>query len=250
MFQKYILLGMIVFLGGCTTFNPATERNELIFISTPEEVAMGVQADQELSSKNKVISGTEEAERLERIGQKVAHVSDRQDFAYHFKLVESEDLNAFTVPGGFIYFYTGLFRKLKTDDQVAAVLAHEIGHCAAKHTVKRFQAALGYNLVSSMMGQVMTAKAPGAASIMSMGANAVAQLAMSAYSRQDESQADHLGIKYLRLSGYNLNAMIEMFEILEQNTHADSTPLILRTHPLTKDRLEAVRKEIEAIEKK
>lgn len=237
------LLGGFLFLSGCTTYNTATRRNEFIFISTPQEMSMGLEAHRELASKYKIITGTEEALRLERIGQQIARVSDRRDMPYYFYLIENDEINAFTIPGGRVYFYTGLFRKL-TDAQVAAVLAHELAHGSAKHTVKKFQAALGYNMASSVIGRILETKAPGTASIASMGANAIAQLAMSAYGRQDEYEADRLGIKYLYLAGIDLNAMIETFYVLEKNTKKEYTPLILRSHPFIKDRIEAVKAEI------
>lgn len=240
------LVSVVCFLSSCTTYNSATRRNEFIFISTPQEISMGLEAHRELASKYKIVTATEEAIRLERIGQRIARVSDRRDMPYYFYLIESDEINAFTIPGGRIYFYTGLFRKL-TDAQVAAVLAHELAHGSAKHTVKKFQAALGYNMVSSVVGRILETRAPGTASIASLGANTIAQLAMSAYGRQDEYEADRLGIKYLYLAGIDLNAMIETFYVLEKNTRKEYTPLILRSHPFIKDRIEAVKAEINQV---
>ncbi len=248
--KRWILFCVIFFFSGCSTFNPATNRNEVILIPTSQEVSMGQQAHKELSLKNKIITGTEEAKRLDRIGQTVVRHSDRQDYVYHFNLVESNDFNAFTIPGGYIYFYTGLFRALTSDDQIAAVLAHEIGHCSAKHTVKRFQATLGYSWIGQILGEVLSTKAPGIAPVINMGANSIAQLAMSAYSRHDEYEADRLGIKYLYLAGFQLDAMIKAFDILQENSKGDYVPLILRTHPYIKDRIEAIKKEIEEIKQK
>lgn len=240
----------ILLLAGCTTYNPATNHNEFIFISTAQEVAMGKKAHQQLCSQYKMITGTPEAARLERIGQTVARVSDRQDFVYHFNLVESKELNAFTLPGGYIYFFTGLDSQLHTDDQIAAVLAHEIGHCAARHVVKRFQAALGYNWIGGLVDEVLSLRFPSIEPVAVMSANTIAQLAMGSYSRHDEYEADRLGIKYLYLSGYDLNAMIQVFDILQRNTKRDHVPLILRTHPFLKDRIEAVKKEMVLVKQK
>lgn len=240
---------LISCLGGCVTYNAATGRNEMIFVSTSTEVNMGNQLDRELSSKNKILKDTPAAKRLERIGQRVARISDRQDYAYHFHLVESKDVNAFTTPGGHIYFYTGLFDKLTTDDQIAAVIAHEIGHCSAKHTIKKFQAAMGYGVVRNVALQVLSMKVPGATNIASLGSDGIMQLAMTSYGRQDEYEADRLGIKYLYLSGYDLNAMIQVFHVLEASDKS-KVPLILRTHPFVKDRIAALGKAIEDVKSK
>ncbi len=241
------LCALLLLLSGCATYNAATGRNEVIWISTSSEVSMGRDVHREISSKYKVIEEGQEFDRLNRIGQRVARVSDRQDFQYHFYLVESDEINAFTVPGGNVYFFTGLFRKMPSDDTIAAVLAHEVGHSAAKHTVKKFQAAMGYNVVRDLVMNVLAVKAPQAKTIAQLGADGVMGLSMSAYGRHDEYEADKLGIKYLYLAGYDLNAMIKTFEILQENSKGDHTPLILRTHPFIKDRMEAAKKEIESV---
>ena len=241
---------LCIFLAGCATYNTATQRNEVIFVSTPSEVAMGKSASTQICSQNKIIDDTPEGKRVQSIGARVARVSDRQDFQYHFHLIDSDEINAFTVPGGHIYFYTGLLRRLHTDDQIAAVLAHEIGHCAAKHTIKKFQAALGYHVARNVVVNILVWKAPMVQSVAGLGGDAVMRLATSAYSRRDESEADKLGIKYLYLAGFDLNGMIQMFDILQEATKGDHTPLILRTHPFLKDRITAARKEIEAVGRK
>lgn len=242
----------LLFLCGCVTYNAATGRNEMIFVSTASEVQMGNQADREISAKNKILKDTPESKRLETLGQRVARISDRQDIQYRFHLIESDELNAYTVPGGHIYFYTGLFRKLATDDQIASVLAHEIGHCAAKHTIKRFQAAMQYNVARNVALRVLAWKVqvPGVQNIAALGADGIMNLAMGSYSRHDEYEADRLGIKYLYLAGFNLDGMIQAFEVLKVGDNTNKAPLILRTHPFIKDRIDAIKKEIPAVKEK
>jgi predicted Zn-dependent protease len=187
--------------------------------------------------------------RLSMIGQRVAQVSDRQDYQYNFFLVDKDDMNAFTVPGGNIYFYTELYRKLPSDDEIAAVLAHEIGHCAARHTIKRFQIGLGYDLFGAMAFR--SAQAELGVRIARMGADALMNLGMSAYSRNDEYEADRLGVKYMYLAGYRPEAMVDTFNILASHTKNDDKDwLLLRSHPYLKDRIVAVKKEIETVESK
>ncbi len=244
---SWVLLCICV--SGCATYNTATGRSEMIFISTSSEVSMGNKINHELMSKNKICINTPSSKRLERIGSRLARVSDRQDIAYHFYLIESPEINAFAVPGGHIYCYTGLFDRLTTDDQIAAVLGHEIGHLAAKHTVKKFQAALGYDVMRNVLLEVLSYKAPGIGNIASMGSDGLMHLAMSGYGRQDEYEADRLGIKYLYLSGYDLNAMIELFHVLDP-TDKNKVPLIFRTHPFVKDRIARVSNVIKDVRSK
>jgi predicted Zn-dependent protease len=233
---------------GCATYNTATGRREFIFISTDSEVTMGRSFDAQLKQEYKVSQDKEKADRVNRIGQKLVSVSDRQDFQYHFTLIEKDELNAFTLPGGYIYFFTGLYDKLSDDDEIAAVLAHEIGHSAARHTVKKYQAALGYDLVSRILFARFSSDV--ARQVASLGGGLVANIAMSAYGRRDEYEADHLGIKYMRLAGYDLNGMIRTFQILKANSKGPEPPTFLRTHPYIDDRIKAVQKEIQDSEAK
>lgn len=240
-------VALILFLTGCAslgTYNPATGRKEFIFISTPEEVSLGNNLHQNLSKKFKFSDETKDTERIRRIGQRLAQVSDRRDYQYQFFLIEKNEMNAFTTPGGRIYVFSGLIDKLRSDDEVASVLAHEIGHCAARHTVKKFQAALGYNLVGSIiLGQV----GEGAQQIASMSSNMIMNIVFSAYGRKDEYEADRLGIKYLHLAGYDPRASITMLQILQRESKGAGAPTVLRSHPHIPDRIEAAKKEIQLI---
>ena len=239
---------LFIQLTGCATYNAATGRKEFIFISTDAEVSMGQSFDAQLKGEYPFSHDARKTARIERIGQRLAQVSDRQDFAYHFTLIAKDELNAFTIPGGRIYFFEGLYDKLSSDDQIAAVLAHEIGHSAARHTVKKFQAALGYDFVARvLLSQVANDTAR---QLASLGGGFIVNVAMSAYGRQDEFEADRLGIKYMRLAGYNLNGMIQTFEILKANSKGSEPPAILRTHPHLDDRIKAVEKELQDVNAK
>ncbi|OGX05955.1 MAG: hypothetical protein A2Z88_02670 [Omnitrophica WOR_2 bacterium GWA2_47_8] len=246
-FQLIVFLVSVTFLSGCAslgTYNPATERRELIFISTPSEVSMGKDIHSQLQREYEISYDLVKTGRLKNIGQRLAQVSDRQDFKYNFYLINKDEMNAFTTPGGNIYFFSGLLDKLTSDDEVASVLAHEIGHCAARHTVKKFQAALGYDLIGSiLLSQVSPENQM--RNVLLRSSNTVMSLIFSAYGRQDEFESDHLGLKYMHLAGFNLDGMIKAFEVLEQNSKGDGRiPLILRTHPYIKDRIIKVKDEI------
>lgn len=233
---------------GCTTYNAATGRNEFIAIGTSEEISLGQNVHSQIEQNYKISNNTELNERLNRIGQRIAQVSDRQDYQYNFYVVDKDEMNAFTTPGGNIYFYSGLLNKLKRDDQIAAVLAHEIGHCAAKHTVKKYQAALGYDLISTiLLGQIDSQANKQLAAISS---NAMMGLISSSYGRKDEYEADKLAVKYMYFSGYDLNGIIEAFEILKKESQETKTVLLLRSHPYLDDRIKEVQQEIAAVKQK
>ncbi len=241
-------LSSAVGLCGCATlgeFNSATGRKEFILIPTDAEVSMGKNIHQEIVAQYGLVTQKAQLDRLQSIGRRLARVSDRQDYQYNFFLVNGKDINAFTTPGGNVYFFVGLLNKLTTDDQIAAVLAHEIGHCAARHTIKKYQAQLGYNLIGSIIfSQVQMGE--GVKQTAQLASNAAMQLAMSAYSRQDEYEADRLGVKYMYLAGYNLNGMIETLQVLERESKGAKPPLILSTHPYVSDRIKAAQEEIKS----
>lgn len=243
------ILFFVTFLSGCGTFgtyNTATGKKEFIMISTAEEVAMGQSVDQNLRSEYKYSSNSALKSRVEGIGRKIAEVSDRKDYQYNFFVIEKDELNAFTTPGGNIYIFTGLLNKLTTDAQIAAVIAHETGHCAAKHVVKKYQASLGYDIVKKLiLGRLDSSGS--AAQVVSMSSGTLMNLVFSKYSRGDEFEADRLGVKYLYLSGYDLNGIIETLTILQNESKGSAGPLILSSHPYLKDRIESVKREMQVL---
>ena len=243
-FLALLSLSLSVGCASLSEYNPATGRQEFIIIPTDTEVSMGKSIHQQIVSEFGISPKKDEFNKIKLIGQRLARISDRQDYEYNFYLLNSKEINAFTTPGGNVYFFSGLLNKLKTDDEIAAVLAHEIGHCAARHTIKKYQAVLGYNLIGSLIfSQVHVGE--GAKATAQLASDTAVQLAMSAYGRQDEYQADQLGVKYMYLAGYNLNGMIETLEILKKESQGRAPPLILSTHPYLDDRIKAVKKEIE-----
>ncbi len=229
-------------------YNPATGREEFIMISTSSEVKMGQSIHESITKKYKLSRNAAQAERVQGIGDRVAKISDRQDYEYHFYVLEDDEMNAFTTPGGNVYIYTGLLEKLKSDDQIASVLAHEVGHCAARHTIKKFQAALGYDLISTI---VLNSIGEGTAQqITQLSSNAVMSIVFSSYNRKDEYEADRLGVKYMHLACFDPDASIETFKVLEADSKGPDVPLILRSHPYIHDRIRMVEEEGKLLEQK
>lgn len=243
----FAILCLSFVCAGCAslgTYNPATGRNEFIFISTPEEVSLGKNLHQQLEGQFEFSDDLTQINRVRRIGERLTQVSDRQDYEYHFYVIVQDELNAFTTPGGNIYIHSGLLEKLKGDDELASVLGHEIGHCAARHTIKKFQAAMGYDLIGSLiLGQVNS----NAQQIVSMSSNMLMNIVFSAYSRKDEYEADRLGIKYLDKAGYDPEGSVAALEVLQMESKGPGTPLVLRSHPHLADRIVAAKKEIELL---
>lgn len=248
----WLLVLCLLSLTGCAglrTYNPATGREEIVLLSTEAEVSIGRDLHQKIAKEFSFSTDQEKNDRYQRIANSLAIVSDRQDYTYQFYLIDKDELNAFTTPGGYIYFFTGLFDKLPSDDAIAAVIAHEIGHCAARHVAKKFQAALSVNVLQSLIFHHIP-MAEATRQIAGMSTNAALNLVFSAFSRRDEYEADALSIKYLYLADYDLNGIIEAFELLQSESKGPRPPAWLSTHPYIEDRIKVVRQEILIAEEK
>ncbi|MBN1406007.1 MAG: M48 family metalloprotease [Candidatus Omnitrophica bacterium] len=179
-------------------------------------------------------------ERVDAIGQKIAGACDRKDIIYTFKVLKDKDINAFALPDGYIYVYRGLVDKTKKDDEIAAVLAHEVAHIAAGHHKERLHRAILANIFS------MVAISGASTNADRVNINtAIGELTLS-YSREEEIEADMLSAVYLKRAGYDPQAVISMIQILVKSEMSGPIKPYRRwrTHPYLSDRIRAARKEI------
>ena len=241
--RNYLILTLVtvLMLSGCaTTYNPATEQNELIFIGTPAEVSLGKAVAAKVSTQYKISNDQEKIKRLNKIGAKLAKVSDRKDLIHHFSVIEDKELNAFATPGGYIYVNSGLMEE-STDDELACVVGHEIGHVAARHIVKKLQAQIGYDILINIAAQ------RAGLGELQQAASISYNLIMLGYSRKDELLSDRLGVKYAYKAGYDPRAMITFLEKLEKKDKSGKGILFLRTHPYVSQRIKMLKQGIPAI---
>lgn len=203
-----VLFFSTIFLYHCATTGPGGKKS-LILISTDQEVSIGKQMAAQVEKENKLVPDTAIQNYFNEIGQKVVKVSDRKDLKYHFKVIESDQINAFATPGGYIYFYSGLLKLMDTEAELAAVTAHEISHVVARHGVKRMQQVIGLSILLDLaLGK--SSKATQQAVSIGIG------LALQGYSRENESEADEVGVLYMSKAGYNPQGMVDMFEKLQK----------------------------------
>lgn len=232
------VLFLAVLLTGCVSFNPVTGERELILISSAEEIRMGRKFSSQVPKRQKMLRDERVVGRVKRIGAKIAEQRWRKEIQYEFDVIDDDKVvNAFAYPGGFIFVTTGLLNKLKRDDDVAAVLAHEVGHVEARHSVKSLQAAMiTHGLTSAILGGEGKEVERKLASI----STALVNLR---FSRRHELQADSIGIKYAFRAGFDPWGMINVLEVLAQQEKSGPTmPAFLRTHPLSRERLKAATK--------
>jgi len=240
--MKKFILALIFLIIGCVTTGPGGKKS-IILIPTSEEIQIGKEVAQDVESSEKVLNNQTVQNYVNKVGQKVAKVCDRKDVKYKFKVLDNKEINAFACPGGFIYIYSGLLKIFDNEAQLAAVLAHEVGHVVARHSIKRLQAIYGYTIVMEVaLGGKMGKTAR-------QMIDAAVGLTLQGYGRENEYEADNYGIIYSKKTGYNPKAMIQVFEKFKQMEGKPSSAFekLLASHPPAKDRIGNGNKQIKKI---
>lgn len=227
-------------LGCSTEYNLVTKQEEKYYYSTDSEVQMGQSISRQVEKELKFSNDPLQEKHVSDIGKKIASVSDRKEIDYYFRVLEDEDVNAVSLPGGYVYVNTGLLDKISNDDELACVLAHEVGHIVARHSIKKLQAMQGYSIL-----RLLVAAAPGTAEVGNAADTAFTQFLLG-YGREDELLADQLGARYAKLAGYDPHAMITFLTKLQEINRR--TPLrersYYKTHPYVPDRIRVVKQEL------
>lgn len=221
------LIMVTLMLSGCATeFNTATGRQETLMYGDDKENAMGASIALQVEKEMKLDNRVDINERVERVFNKIVAVCDRKDLVFTVRVIDEDELNAFSLPGGYVFINRGLIEKMDNDDQLAAVLGHEVGHITAKHSLKRIQGAYG----ATVLELASAASGNGA---LAAGISLTANSLLFKNSREDEFQSDRLGVKYMRLAGYNPLEMKKMLgKLLADQMKGPTRPLnYWRTHP-------------------
>lgn len=234
----------LLLLAGCatTSFNPATQQQETLFISTEREIVLGQAVARKVEEEFTVVRDPKLLARLDRVGGRIVEVSDRRWLAYSFSIIEMKEPNAFALPGGPIYVTTGLLDLAESDDELASVLAHEVGHIVARHTIKRIQTAMEMQLFQ------LIAVGSGTADARTLqGMELAFASLMTAYSQADELEADRLSARYLQKGRFEPAATLTFMERMRD--HSFKEPLrrfsYFRTHPYFADRIRTLRQATE-----
>jgi predicted Zn-dependent protease len=216
----------------------------LNFYSVEQELALGKQLAIEVEKEAKIVDDPLVSEYINRLGQNLARNSD-VTFPVTFKMIESDEVNAFTLPGGYVFIDTALFKLSADEAELAAALAHEIGHAAGRHATRQ---ASRNQLIG--MGTLPLAIFGGIGGLAArQAANIAEPMAFLKFSREFENEADLLGLQYLWKAGYDPSASIDLFEALQstERKQPGSVAKLFRTHPLTPDRIEKTQKNIDSL---
>lgn len=241
MFKKTLWSVCILLLAGCAV-NPVTGRNELALttVSSQQEIEMGQKAfPQVLQSMGAAYPDPQLEAYVNRVGLRLARVSHRPDLPYQFKVVDDSVPNAFALPGGAIAISRGLLVGLQNEAQLAAVLGHEIGHVTARHAVQGMQRSSLLNLGMAVLGAAADQTPYG--SLAKPASQLAAGLVDKTYSREQESEADRLGIDYMVKAGYNPTGSVQVQEYFYRQIEGGAQPSwlagLFRSHPFSKERM-------------
>lgn len=239
-----IIIGVltVLFLSGCMTseYNLATEKQETYIYSTDREVAIGKSIAQKIEEKFQ-LADKDMQQHISEIGEQLVQVSDRQDIIYYFKVIKDEDANAISLPGGYIYISDSLVNAMDRDDEIAGVLAHEIGHIAARHSVKKMQGSYLYSFL-----RILTSRMPSDDPYMNREIDYAFGSLIIQYAREDEVEADKLSVKYTKEAGYDPEALITVLDKIDKIERREGPRRFsyFKTHPPIPTRQGVIRQAI------
>jgi len=232
--QGIVVLLTSVLVASCA-INPVTGKKELSLISEQQEIELGKQTDVEIRAEYGVYPDPALEAYITAAGEALAVRTHRTSLAYHFAVLDSPVINAFAAPGGYVYVTRGLLALMNSEDELAVVLGHELGHVNARHSVKRMS-----EMILLQAGLAIGSALSETFSQLSGVAGVGAQLLFLKYSRDDERQADTLGVDYARRASYNPGGMVLFFAALQKSGDLSGSrpiPGFLSTHPLTSERI-------------
>ncbi|MGA7962504.1 MAG: M48 family metallopeptidase [Candidatus Acidiferrales bacterium] len=218
----------------------------LNFYSLEHEIALGKQLSAEVERQAKFINDPVVNEYVNRVGQNLVRNSDAQ-VPFTIKVIDSDVVNAFALPGGFFYVNSGLILHADEESELAGVMAHEIAHVCARHGTK--QATKGEITQLAMIPAMIFIPYTWAGYAIYQGMQFAIPMAFLQFTRTDEKEADYLGLEYMYKAGYDPNAFVSFFEKVaaDEKKQPGTIPKIFSTHPPTPDRIEATQKEIATI---
>ncbi|CAN5390861.1 M48 family metallopeptidase [soil metagenome] len=252
-FNPRILIGLgLAAFSACSYFtlnqtNPVTGEKQHIDVTPEQEAQIGNQAAPEMASQYGGVDPDDRAQQaVNEVGQNVVAHSEaaKSPYKYHFTaLADGKTINAFALPGGQVFVTHGLLSLLKSKDQLAGVLAHEIGHVVDRHGAEQMaQQKFTQGISSAAVLATVNPNDPRTYKDAAI-VQAVNSLLSLKYSRNDESEADRFGVRFMKEAGYNPRAMVEVMQILEKSSGSGG-PEFFQNHPNPKNRIKDIEAEI------
>lgn len=236
MHRIVLIVSLFALLAGCT-FNPATNRTQFLLLSTDEEIALGTEAMPTLVDEyGGEIESPQLRAFLTRVGTALLAGIEEQyrDLPWEFTLLDSDVINAFALPGGKVFMSRGLMQHFTHEAEVAGVLGHEIGHVTGQHVDERISKALLLELGIGALGSTTDSV------YITEGAKLFSNGYQLSFGRDQESEADVLGVRYMTTAGYDPAGMLDVLHVLQQAAGASRQPEFLSTHPHPETRIGTV----------
>lgn len=227
---------------GCTKA-PITGRNQLIMIDRGEEMKLGYQSAQQVLKKEKISNDRQKTAMVKKVGKRIAKISNQKNFKWEFYLIDNEkQANAFCLPGGKIFVFTGIFKYMKSDDELAAVMGHEIGHALARHGAERKSSAtlsrIGAGIMKAL-NEVDKKKTRAEKDADNKNTDyMVNRWIMLPHSRTHEYEADHIGLVLSAKAGYDPRGALSFWK--KFSAQKSTRPEYLSTHPTPIHRIEKI----------
>lgn len=236
--KTFYAILVLIFVGCATEYNLATQQEEMILYSNDREVSIGTKVAQSIEKNYEINTDVDVNQRVEKILKDIVAVSDRKDVVYFIKVINKDIINAISLPGGYIYIFQGLLDEIESDDELAAVVAHEVAHITAKHGIKRLQSSYG-----AMALQLLASHSN---SEVASGVGLMLNTIFTEHSQEAEFESDRLGVKYLKAAGYDPHGMVKFLTRLRNKEERTSPKAIVywRTHPHLSKRIAVVNQEI------
>jgi len=225
-------------------FQPEKIGKGLNFFSQNQEIEMGRSYSSQLNGDLTLVDDPQITRYVEQVGRRLVDASMRRDLEYRFFVVNTKEVNAFALPGGFIYVNRGLIETTDNESELAGVIGHEIGHVVGKHSLKQLSKKLLLAGITVGAGLAVSAKSKKWGEIVSIAGGVGLFFASLKYSRDDEREADYLGMTELHKAGYSPWGMVSFFEKLESESKGRGMPAFLSTHPLPRERKANMRQQI------
>ena len=255
--RKYLLLmvaALILAACGTSRIVPVTGRKQSVYSNNAEILTSSFSEYKNFVNTAKLSTNANNTAMVKRVGQKLAaavetylrnngYEAEVQNYNWEFNLVQDKQVNAFCMPGGKIVVYEGLLPVTQTEAALAIVLGHEIAHAVAYHSSEQYQKQIKQQTIGQVAGAVLTSAGMGSntASTLSTLYGLGSQMATLKYSRDNETEADHIGLIFAAMAGYDPNEAITFWQRMAASSN-NSTPAFLSTHPTDTQRIAHIKK--------
>jgi len=209
---------------------PVTGRNQMIVLPESQDAQMGLEAYQQILSESEISNDPELNRRVSEVGRRIAAASPHPDWDWQFTVIDNDEPNAFALPGGKVGVNTGLFKVAENDDQLAAVMGHEVAHAIARHGAERMSQQVLMQAGLAGLGIATDATTAG------LAAQAATLVVTLPYSRTQEAEADHIGLIYMAEAGYDPRQAVQLWKNFEA-FGGERPPEFMSTHPAPGSRI-------------